>query len=241
MSQTSPSRLRDKTDPRRSDGAVWILDKDKDFTDRLQDLLEFHGYSVRTFSNAAELFDLGPPVEPVCLWLDFKLGNGVSGMEVHEKLRRLGWEIPTLFVAADWSVRMIVDAIRAGAEDFIPKPSADGELLDALKGAMSRARLLHRKNLVVAKAIERAATLTTRERQVVALVVSGLLNKEIADQLGLAIVTVKVHRARAMQKLQAGNPADLARIAALVGLVSDRSLESLPGRNPEFGDQALAS
>lgn len=223
-----------------ANGLVWVLDDDRRFLVGLRRLLAGRGYQVRVSSDADELLNGEPPQVPACLLLDLHLGNGGCGMWVHEKMRRDGWEIPTLFLASTWTVQTIVDTMRAGAEGFIPKPCQPAEVLDAVARAMSRACELHRRKILVAEAIERAATLTTRERNVVGLIVSGLLNKEIADQLGIAVATVKVHRARAMDKLQAGNPADLARIAGLAGLVSSRQPCSLPGWQPEFGNSLLA-
>jgi FixJ family two-component response regulator len=218
-------------------GSIWVLDSDRDFVAGLKDLLVSQGHQVRIWRKAEDLFSGGRPTEPICLLLGCKLGNGVSGLSVLEKIRRQGWEIPTLFVAEEWTPRMIVEAIRAGAEDFIPKPCDGKELLGAISGALANARLRHHNDILVTKAIERAATLTAREREVVELVVSGMLNKEVADRLGLAVVTVKVHRARAMQKLQAGNAAELARIAAAAGLVPQFRTIWYPG----YGGQALAS
>lgn len=218
-------------------GTVWILDTDRDFVTRLKGLLDSQGHQVRIWRKPEDLFSGGRPSEPVCLLLACELGNGVSGLTVLERIRHQGWEIPTLFLAEEWTPRTIVEAIRGGAEDFIPKPCEENELLAAISGALANARLRHHNDILVTKAVERAATLTAREREVVGLVVSGMLNKEVADQLGLAVVTVKVHRARAMQKLQAGNAAELARIAAAAGLVP----QSLTLLYPGYGGQALAS
>jgi FixJ family two-component response regulator len=218
-------------------GTIWILDSDRDFVAWLKGLLVSQAHQVRIWRKPEDLFSGGRPAEPVCLLLACEHGNGVSGRSVLERIRRQGWEIPTLILAREWTPRMIVEAIRGGAEDFIPKPCEENELMGAISNALANARLRHHNDILVTRAVERAATLTDREREVVELVVSGMLNKEVANHLGLAVVTVKVHRARAMRKLQAGNAAELARIAAAAGLVP----HTWPLWYPGYDGQALAS
>jgi FixJ family two-component response regulator len=133
-------------------------------------------------------------------------------------MQRIGWDIPTVFLTAHWNVQSVVNAMRAGADGFLTKPFDPAQLLDEVSKALERARARQQDGEHATAARAKAALLTEREREVVKLVVRGLLNKEIADQLDLALVTVKVHRGRAMQKLGAGNPAELARIASLAGL-----------------------
>lgn len=202
------------------DHAVLVLDDDHAILGGLERLLSGHGYRVRLFSESEDFFRAGIPSVPACLILDNQLNNGMTGLQVHAELQRRGWEIPTVFLTAHWNVQSVVSAMRAGADGFLTKPFDPTELVEAVAQALERARERHNGNRLAADARSRAASLTIREREIVCLVVSGLLNKEIADQLDLALVTVKVHRGRAMQKLGAGNPAELARIAALAGLVS---------------------
>ena len=203
----------------RDDHAVLVLDDDKSVLNGLERLLTAQGYRVSLYSEAEEFFRAGPPPIPACLILDNQLNDGMTGLQVHSEMQRRGWEIPTVFLTAHWNVQSVVDALRAGAAGFLTKPFDPAELVDAVAQALERARVRQRDGQQALDARARVASLTVRERQIVALVVAGLLNKEIAEKLDLALVTVKVHRARAMRKLGAGNAAELARIAALGGVV----------------------
>jgi FixJ family two-component response regulator len=202
--------------------AVLVLDDDVSILRELGNLLAAHGYSVRPHSDPDDLLNGGPPPLPACLLLENQFSNGMTGLRIHSELRNRGWEVPTIFLTAHWTVRSVVTAMRAGADGFLTKPHEPGELLDAVSHAMHRSLTMRRNRKPADDARARAALLTPREREVVRMVVSGLLNKEIADLLGLALVTVKVHRGQAMQKLMAGNPVELARIAMLAGLVSGK-------------------
>ena len=198
--------------------AVLVLDDDPSILRSLERLLTLHGYRVRLHQDPEDFFRAGLPSVPACLILDNQLGKGRTGVEVHAELLRRGWEIPTVFVTAHWNVQMVVNVIREGADGFLTKPYDPAELVVAVAHALQRSRSQQREELQAAAVRVRAAALTAREREIVRLVVAGLLNKEIADQLDIAVVTVKLHRGRAMHKLSAGNPAELARIAALAGI-----------------------
>jgi FixJ family two-component response regulator len=200
------------------DHAVLVLDDDASILSGLERLLTAHGYRVRLHAEPDQFFRAGVPGCPACLLLDNQLGNGRTGVEVHAEMQRRGWDIPTVFVTAHWDVQTVVRVMRAGADDFIAKPYDPAELMAAVARALQRARTNQRTGLLATETRAKAACLTPREREIVRLVVTGLLNKEIADQLALALVTVKIHRGRAMRKLGAGNPADLARLAALAGI-----------------------
>jgi FixJ family two-component response regulator len=197
---------------------VLVLDDDPGILKGLKRLLTDKGYRVECFSRYEELFKFGPPELPSCLILDNQLGDGMSGFEVHAELVRRKWDLPTLFLTAHWNVRSVVQAMRNGADTFITKPFEPSELCAAVESALGHARLLHRENHHAILARRGASQLTSREREIVHMVCAGLLNKEIADRLELALVTVKVHRARAMRKMGAGNGAELARIATLAGI-----------------------
>lgn len=201
-----------------ADHAVLVLDDDRSILTGLERLLTAHRYQVRLFSEPDDFFRAGLPRVPACLLLDNQLGNGMTGVQVHAEMQRRGWIIPTVFVTAHWNVQSVVTAMRAGADGFLTKPYDPVELVEAVAQALQRARTLHRDGLLAADARARVASLTAREREIVSCVIAGLLNKEIADQLDIALVTVKVHRGRAMRKLGAGNPAELARIATLAGI-----------------------
>lgn len=201
---------------------VLVLDDDQAILDGVERLLGGRGYNVRTFSCSAALLDAGPPAVPSCLILDNQLGDGATGLEIHAEIQRLGWNVATVFLTAHWNVQSIVKAIRDGADGFLTKPFDPEELVEAVDNALNRANTLRADARARAAARTRAAQLTDREREIVRLVVAGMLNKEIADELRLALVTVKVHRGRAMRKLGAGNAAELAHLAAMAGIVENR-------------------
>jgi len=199
---------------------VLVLDDDPAILIGLERLLTTHGYSVKLYADPEAFFSDGLPAEPACLLLDNQLGNGTSGVEVHAEMRRRAWDITTVFVTAHWDIQTVVQAMRAGADDFLAKPYHPAKLLEVVEQALQRSLVMHREGLQAAAARAKLATLTDREREIVRWVVGGLLNKEIADQLNLAEITVKVHRGSAMRKLGAGNAAELAHIATLSGLIS---------------------
>jgi FixJ family two-component response regulator len=200
------------------DHMVLVLDDDPSIRSSLQRLLTSHGFSTRLHATPEDFFNAGLPAVPACLLLDNQLGNDITGVEVHAELQRRGWDLPTVFVTAHWNVRAVVSAIRAGADGYITKPYDPAELVETVTQALERARAQWHNGVQITSARVKAATLTAREREIVTLVLRGALNKEIADQLNIALVTVKVHRGRAMRKFGAGNAAELAHLAALAGL-----------------------
>lgn len=202
-----------------SEHAVLVLDDDRFIRAGLERLLKAHGYRVRLHAEPEDLFKVGVPAEPACLLLDNQLGDGMTGVQVHAEILRRGWFIPTVFLTAHWNVQLVVNAMRSGADGFLTKPFDPAELLDAVALALDRSRVRKQRDFAAAEARAKMALLTLREREIVRLVVQGLLNKEIADQLDLALITVKVHRGRAIRKLGAGNSAELVHIAELAGLV----------------------
>jgi FixJ family two-component response regulator len=197
---------------------VVAVDDDPNVLKGLERLLTTHGYRVRLHQDPAEFLATGPPAGPACLLLDNQLQASMTGVQVHAEVVRRGWNLPTIFLTAHWSVQSVVTAVRAGADGYLTKPYEAAELLKAIKEALQRARATHRQNQHKAAALARAATLTKRERQIACLVLDGKMNKEIADELDLALVTVKVHRGRAMSKLGVANAAELASFARLAGL-----------------------
>lgn len=201
------------------DHAVLLLDDDAAVRQELECLLKTRGYKVHVISEPGEMLSGNSPSVPSCLLLDQKLSKSLSGIHLHSELRSRGWEIPTILLAAEWNVRTVVDSMRAGADGFLTKPVNPDELWESVSHALSKATETYLKKRMAAGDRARIESLTPRECEIVTLVVSGLLNKQIADRLGLALVTVKVHRARIMQKLKAGNPAELVRIASVAGLV----------------------
>jgi len=197
---------------------VVILDDERSILDGLERLLTGRGFRVRLHATPEDFFHAGLPEEPACLLLDNQLGDGMTGVEVHAELLRLGWDLPTVFVTGHWNIKSVVHAIRTGADGFLTKPYDPEDLVAAVAQALQRALTQRRDGLQACAARARAATLTPREREIVCLVLNGSINKEIADRLDISLVTVKVHRGRAMRKLGAGNVAELVRIASLAGL-----------------------
>ncbi len=201
------------------DHVVVLVDDDPSILRALERLLVSRGYTVRAFPGPAELLEWGEPQVPACLVLDHLLGGGETGLELHATLRGLGWTAPTVFLTAHWDVPSVVQAMRDGADGFLTKPCEPGDILAAVARAMTCALERHAARLESADLSARAALLTEREKEVVRLVVGGALNKEAAEQLGLALVTIKVHRGNAMRKLGARTAAELARLAGEAGIV----------------------
>jgi FixJ family two-component response regulator len=197
---------------------VLVLDDNPAVRAGLELLLTTRGYQVRLFRDPDDFLATALPAEPACLLLDNQLEARISGIEVHAEIVRRGWILPTIFLTAHWNVQSVVSAIRAGADGFLTKPYDPIELLNVVDEALLRAQAAHRERLQQSDARARAASLTPRELEIVKRVLVGKLNKEIADELDLALVTVKVHRGRAMSKLGAGNPIELARIASQAGI-----------------------
>jgi len=202
-----------------ADHLVIALDNERSILASLERLLAIHGHPVRTHENAEEFFSAGPPKVPACLLLDQQLDDGATGVEVHAEIQRRNWNLPTIFLTAYGNVPLVVETMRSGASGFLTKPYDPQQLLKEIDKALAHARSLHENDRKNADLLAKAATLTPREREVVVLVVAGLINKQIADRLDLAEVTVKLHRGRAMRKLGAGNPAELAQIAIRTGIV----------------------
>jgi FixJ family two-component response regulator len=202
----------------RPDHLVLILDDDPSVLESLKKLLKVNGFRVRLHADSKEFFQAGLPSVPSCLVLDHQLGNGDTGVQVYDEMGRRGWEIPTVFVTAHWNIQSVVSAMRNGADGFLSKPFDPEELVTEVSRALQCAIDRDQNGDDAAAARKRAASLTPREIEIVNLVVKGLLNKEIADQLGLALVTIKVHRGRAMLKMGVRNSAELGRVAMLAGL-----------------------
>jgi FixJ family two-component response regulator len=210
----------------KSDHQVLILDDEPRMLAVLECLLKANGYQVRPFRDPDEFLAAKLPEVPACLLLDNHLDARLSGMEVHAEIVRRGWMLPTIFLTAVWNAQSVVTAIRAGADAFLTKPFNPAELLEAVAAALQRAEAVHHLRDGLGDVRARAETLTKREREIIRQVISGKRNREIADSLDLALVTVKVHRAKAMSKLGAGNPSELAR---MVDQIAD--LLAQPGKS----------
>lgn len=200
-----------------SNQLVLVVDDDSAVCLSLTRLLRSAGYQVRCFGSGAELLAHGYPSQPACLLLDQHLGLE-KGTDLHRDLLQAGWNLPTLFLTADWDTHVVVDAMRGGADNYMTKPYDPQELLAAIREMFKQQAEVSQNNALLGGLRQAFLLLTPRERQIVQMVSRGMLNKQIAHELGLALVTVKLHRGRAMKKLGAQNTADLARIALQIGL-----------------------
>jgi FixJ family two-component response regulator len=196
---------------------VFIVDDDPSVRRSTERLVRSMGFRVQSFASAREFRD-GASVEgPACLLLDVRM-PGQSGLELQLELTRSGVEIPIIFVTGHGSIPMTVSAMKAGAAEFLTKPVRSRELLAAISAAIDRDRAARQRLLEGEALRERHARLTPREREVMALVVAGLLNKQIAGELGTSERTVKFHRSHIMQKMRAESLAGLVRMAARLGI-----------------------
>jgi len=198
---------------------VIILDNDRSILASLGRLLPAHGYAVRTHDNHEDFLRAGQPEGPACLILDYQLDGDVTGTAVHAEMHSRGWKLPTIFLTGHGTIPLVVRTMREGADGFLTKPCDPQQLLLEIDRALARSRALVKERAEHNRLLDLAATLTPREREVVILIVAGHLNKEVADLLGIALITVKVHRGRAMHKLGAGNAAELAQLAIRAGIV----------------------
>jgi len=197
---------------------VFIIDDDLSMRRAVQDLVESVGLLAESFATGGEFLRRGRTTSPSCLVLDVRLPQ-MSGLDFQSRLAETGTQIPIIFITAHGDVPMSVKALKAGAVEFLTKPFRDQDLLDAIQQALQRDRAALEQQAEVLNMHERYKTLTPREREVMALVVSGLLNKQIAAEIGASEATVKIHRGNMMQKMQVGSLIELVRIADKLKLV----------------------
>jgi FixJ family two-component response regulator len=195
---------------------VFVVDDDPSMRRSLETLLRSVGLDVRLFSSAQEFMQAKRPDAPGCLVLDVRL-PGMSGLAFQEELAKTGVAIPVIFISGHGDVPMTVRAMKAGAAEFLTKPFDDQVLLDAIHAAIERDRARLRDAASLAALMARYRQLTERERQVMKFVVAGRVNKQIAAELGLSLVTVKVHRGQVMRKMLAKSVAELVRMADRLG------------------------
>jgi FixJ family two-component response regulator len=193
-----------------TDPIVFVVDDDLSVRDALTSLIESVGLRVETFDSAQEFLQYPRPDTAACLVLDVRL-RGVSGLDLQRELAKRRQQIPIIFITAHGDIPMTVRAMKAGAADFLLKPFRDQELLDAIRPALDRDQVARQRRSEVAAIRGNYDTLTSREREVVGLIADGMLNKQVAGQLGITEDTIKVHRRHIMQKMKARSFSELVR------------------------------
>jgi FixJ family two-component response regulator len=199
---------------------IWIVDDDPAIRASLDSLLRAKGYCVQTFKSAGDFLDSEIPDEPGCLLLDIRMPE-MSGLDLQDELKQAGRRIPIIFMTGHGDVPDSVRALKAGAEEFLMKPLRHQTLLNAIEQALDHAIASRDERVRMMSLRKRYQAMTPRERQIMELVVSGLLNKQIAGELGITEATVKLHRAKAMQKMEAGSLAELVKMSQGLGRFED--------------------
>jgi FixJ family two-component response regulator len=206
--------MNDKSKPQQ---AVFVVDDDESMRVALGYLFQSMNLPVKAFSSAAELLNSKLPDIASCLVLDIRL-PGVSGLEFQDVLAKAGIHIPIIFITGHGDIPMTVKAMKAGAVDFLTKPFRDQDMLDAVTRALDQDRKRREGETAVSGLRTRLESLTPRQSEVLTLVTSGLMNKQIAGQLNVSEITVKIHRGQVMKKMEARSLAELVKMAELLGI-----------------------
>lgn len=199
---------------------MYVVDDDRSVRVAVERLLRSSGFQVESFASAQAFLDRDLADVACCLVLDVRMPE-LTGLDLQQALRRSDQDVPIVFITGHGDVPMSVSAMKSGAEDFLQKPFKDQDLLSAVHRALERDRQSRRARAELAELVRRHDSLTPREREVFALVVTGMLNKQIAYELGATEKTIKVHRGRVMAKMQADSLADLVRMAGKLGIAGD--------------------
>lgn len=202
---------RSKPSPKDSASFVFVVDDDISVRESLELLIGTQGWHAETFASAQEFLDRPKTFVPSCLVLDYSL-PGLNGLDLQQRLANARVTMPIIFITGYRDVPMTVRAMKAGAVEFLIKPFGDDVLLDAVRHALERSRAALGQEAEAAVLRERYALLTPRQREVMALVVAGLLNKQVGGELGISEITVKSHRGQVMQKMKADSLADLVKM-----------------------------
>jgi FixJ family two-component response regulator len=206
--------LKETTEGQR---VVYVIDDDAAMREALKSLFGSVGLRAETFGSASEFFEMKLPDAAICLVVDVRL-PGLSGLDFQAELAKVQIDVPIIFITGHGDIAMTVKAMKAGAVEFLTKPIRDQDLLDAVKLGLEKDEAKRRSQKASATVRAQYESLTAREQEVIGLVTAGLMNKQVAAEMGVSEITVKVHRGNAMRKMKASSLADLVRMVDMLGI-----------------------